>query len=96
MRIYKPEFLGKVMPVNDTSQMTDFVTNKYDAFSKIYDTCKESSLKIDDIKVLESSDNSSLTVKVSTDSETLNNIFKESKKSESVIVTGDIIMAGSK
>ena len=30
---YKPGYLGKVMPVDNPSKLTDFVTNKYDAFS---------------------------------------------------------------
>lgn len=91
MRIYKPEYLGKVIPANDASQLTDFVTNKYDAFSKIYEACKGSSDKIDDIKVVDSSNGGSLSVKVSTDKETLDNISEEAKKNESVNVTGDII-----
>ena len=94
MRTYKPEYLGKVIPVHDASQMTDFVTNKYDSFTKIYETCKTSSDKINDIKVVDSSNNGSLSVKVSTDKETLDNISKEAKKNESVVVTGDVITAG--
>lgn len=93
MRTYKPEYLGKVIPANDASKLTDFVTNKYDAFSKIYETCKDSSDKINDIKVVESPNNESLSVKVSTDNETLDNISKEAKKNESVNVTGDVITA---
>lgn len=93
MRTYKPEYLGKVIPANDASKLTDFVTNRYDAFSKIYDTCKSSSEKIDDIKVVDTSNSESLSVKISTDSSTLDNISKEAKKNESVSVTGDVIMA---
>ena len=96
MRTYKPEFLGKVMPADNASKLTDFMTNKYDAFSKIYDTCKGSSEKIDDVKVVDTSTTGSLSVKISTDSGTLENISKEAKKNESVNVTGDIITAGAK
>ena len=96
MRTYKPEYLGKVIPANDASKLTDFVTNKYDAFSKIYDTCKGSSEKIDDVKVVDTSTTGSLSVKISTDSGTLENISKEAKKNESVNVTGDVITVGIK
>ena len=93
MRTYKPEYLGKVIPANDASKLTDFVTNKYDAFSKIYDTCKGSSEKIDDIKVVDTSNSESLAIKISTDSNTLDTISKEAKKNESLNVTGDVITA---
>lgn len=93
MRTYKPEYLGKVIPANDASKLTDFVTNKYDAFSKIYDTCKGSSEKIDDIKAVDTSNSESLAIKISTDSNTLDTISKEAKKNESLNVTGDVITA---
>ena len=93
MRTYKPEYLGKVIPANDASKLTDFVTNIYDAFSKIYDTCKGSSEKIDDIKVVDTSNSESLAIKISTDSNTLDTISKEAKKNESLNVTGDVITA---
>ncbi len=96
MRTYKPEFLGKVMPADNASKLTEFMTNKYDAFSKIYDTCKGSSEKIDDVKVVDTSTTGSLSVKISTDSGTLENISKEAKKNESVNVTGDVITVGIK
>ncbi len=93
MRTYKPEYLGKVIPANDASKLTDFVTNRYDAFSKIYDTCKGSSEKIDDIKAVDTSNSESLVIKISTDSNTLDTISKEAKKNESLNVTGDVITA---
>lgn len=93
MRTYKPEYLGKVIPANDASKLTDFVTNRYDAFSKIYDTCKGSSEKIDDIKAVDTSNSESLAIKISTDSNTLGTISKEAKKNESLNVTGDVITA---
>lgn len=93
MRTYKPEYLGKVIPANDASKLTDFVTNRYDAFSKIYDTCKGSSEKIDDIKAVDTSNSESLAIKISTDSNTLDTISKEAKKNESLNVTGDVITA---
>ena len=96
MRTYKPEYLGKVIPANDASKLTDFVTNKYDAFSKIYETCKGLSEKITDIIAVDSSNSESLSVKISTDSGTLDSISNEAKKNESVTVVGDIITAGTK
>ena len=50
MEKYKPGYLGKVIPADNPSKLTDFVTNQYDAFSKIYDTCKNQSENISDIK----------------------------------------------
>ena len=93
MRTYKPEYLGKVIPANDATKLTDFVTNRYDAFSKIYDTCRGSSEKIDDIKAVDTSNSESLAIKISTDSNTLDTISKEAKKNESLNVTGDVITA---
>lgn len=89
MEKYKPGYLGKVLPVDNQNKMTDFVANKYDAFSKVYDTCKTSSENIKDIKSVETSDNS-FSVKVSTDSETMQCI-KENNKDESVNISGDTI-----
>lgn len=94
MNSYKPEFLGKVIPADDTSKMRDFVNNKFDSFSKIYDTCKDSSNNIKDIQVVETpNNNESLSVKVSADKETLNTISEKAKKDSSISVNGDVITA---
>lgn len=95
MNKYKPEFMGKVIPADDPAKLTDFVTNKYEAFSKVYETCKEQAEKIENISVA-SSDNASpdtLSVKVSTDSETMSNIQEAAKKDDSVSVSGDVVTA---
>jgi len=98
MQKYKPEFMGKVLPADDQAKLTDFVTNKYDAFSQVYDTCKNQAAKIDTITSLttpSTPDNNSLSVKVSTDKETMEKI-KESNTNDSVTVNGDVITATGK
>lgn len=97
MEKYKPTYLGKVIPADDQNKLTDFVTNKYDSFSKMYDTCKDKSDKIDDIKMVEtdSSDPSELCVKISTDKETINDIAESSKDDDYVTVAGDTITTKS-
>lgn len=95
MNKYKPEYLGKVIPADDPSKLTDFVTKQYDSFSKIYDTVKDHSESISDVKAVDvgSSDPSSLSVKVSTDSETMDKIRETSKGDSSITVSGDVITA---
>lgn len=92
---YKPGYLGKVIPANDPPGMKDFVTNKYDSFTKIYETVKDQSSSISDIKPVESSssDPSSLSVKISTDQATVEKITEKAKENGSVNVTGDVITA---
>lgn len=97
MNQYKPEYLGKAMPVDDTSKLTDFVANKYDSFSKIYDACKDQSEKISDIKTVEnnSNDSSSLSIKVSADKDVIDNIKENVKDDEKVTVENDVVTARS-
>lgn len=93
MKKYKPEFLGKVLPENK-SDIADFMHNKYEGFSKVYDTCKEESEKITDVKPVSSDSNNnnskSYSVKVSTDKDTMDNI-KKNNKDDSVKVNGDVV-----
>jgi hypothetical protein len=89
---YKPGFLGKVLP-EKPSEISDFMHNKYDGFSKVYDTCKCESEKITDIKPVksDSSSDKSYAVKVTvSDKGALDNI-KNNNKDSSVKVTGDVI-----
>lgn len=97
MRNYKPEYLGKVIPVDNPGKLTDFVTNKYESFSKVYDACKEHSEKIDDIKTVESEniDVNSLSIKVATDLETVEIIKKAIGNDNSINIKGDVITATS-
>lgn len=91
---YKPGYLGKVIPADDPSKLTDFVTNKYDAFSKIYDACKDQSSNISDIKALPSENGSAaLSVKVSTDSDTISAIKEVVKDDNTVNVDNNVITA---
>ena len=92
---YKPGYLGKVIPADDQNKLTDFVQNKYDSFSKIYDSCKEDSKKISDINVVESTDTdaSELSVKISTDEETIQSISERVKDDDTVKMNGNLITA---
>lgn len=93
MEKYKPQYMGKVIPADNPSKLTDFVANKYDAFTKVYEVCKDESEKIKDIKVIESDDSSNtLKVKVSSDKEVIDNI-KEKSKDGKVTVDNDVITA---
>ena len=93
MNLYKPEYMGKVIPADDPAKLTDFVTNKYDAFSKVYDACKEQSEDIKDIAVVENKDAdvNSLSVSVQASEETMEKIKENS--SEDVNVTGNVVTA---
>lgn len=95
MKNYKPEYLGKVIPVDNPGKLSDFVTNKYESFSKVYDACKNHSEKINDIKPieLESNDEYSLSVKVSTDLETVETIKKAIGEDTFINIKGDVITA---
>lgn len=95
MEKYKPEYLGKVIPADDPSKLTNFVTNQYDAFSKIYDACKNQSENISDIKVVDpgNADPNSLSVKVSADREVVESIKEIANDDESIVVNNDVITA---
>jgi hypothetical protein len=95
MNKYKPEYLGKVIPADNPAQLTDFVTNKYDSFSKVYDACKNHSEKIDDIKAVESEcDNkNSISIKVITDMDTVETIKQAIGDDSSINIKGDVITA---
>lgn len=95
MENYKPGWMGKVMPVDNPSKLTDFVKNKYDAFSKVYDTCKDQSAQISDIKTVESGsgDSETLSVKISADKETVDAIKETAKDDPSISVKGDVVTA---
>lgn len=96
MEKYKPGYLGKVIPVNDQYKTTDFIINKYDAFSKIYDNCKDQSENISDIKVVEnnnSESNFSLSVKLTTTKEVVENIKESVKGDNSIKIDNGTITA---
>lgn len=98
MEKYKPGYLGKVIPADNPSKLTDFVTNQYDAFSKIYDTCKNQSENISDIKVVETGNNDpgSLSIKVSADRKVVESIKEVAKDDISVNVNDFVITATGK
>ncbi len=96
MNNYKPEYFGKVIPVDNPSKLTDFVTNKYDAFSKIYDICKSQSSSITDIKPLypeNDSELSSLSIKVLTTKDSIESLKETIKNDATVNIIGDVITA---
>lgn len=95
MEQYKPGYLGKVIPADDPSKLTDFLTNKYDPFNKIYDACKGQSAQIADVKPVDtgSSDSSSLSVKVSADKETIEKIKEAAAGDNTVTVNNDVVTA---
>lgn len=95
MNKYKPEYLGKVIPVDNPGKLTDFVTNKYNSFSKVYDICKNQSDKIEDIKVVETegSDVNSFSLKLSADADTMETIKKAIGSDASMNIKGDVITA---
>lgn len=96
MKQYKPEYLGKVLPADNPSDMKKLLTNQYDAFSKIYDTCKGESEKIGDIKIVGPSEGDSddtLKLKVSADKTSVDKITENAQKDGSVTVQNDVITA---
>ena len=95
MNKYKPEYLGKVIPADNPGQLTDFVTNKYESFSKMYDACKDQSEKIDNIQVVESEgdDKCSLSIKMITDQDTVETIKRAMGTDSSINIKGDVITA---
>lgn len=97
MNKYKPEYLGKVIPADNPEKLTDFVTNKFDSFSKVYDVCKDHSEKIDDVTSVdtECNDINSFSLRVSTDTETVETIRKAIGDDNSMNVKGDVITATS-
>jgi predicted nucleic acid-binding Zn-ribbon protein len=93
MNQYKPEYLGKVIPVDDQDQLTDFVQNRFDSFSKIYDSCKEQSSSISDISMVKSTEANDLSVKISTDDETIQKISEKIIDDDNIKINGDVITA---
>lgn len=90
MNKYKPNYLGKVLYVDDPSQMTNFLSKQYDSFSKIYDVCKDQSDSINDIKTLNYEDDS-LTIKISTDLDTLKKLKDIAIDDPSINIIDDTI-----
>ena len=92
MNKYKPEFLSKVLPVNDSNKLTDFVQNKYEAFSQIYDACKEQSDSINDIEAIDNSDGI-LSIRVDTDPESTRRILETVSENQYLSMSGNTITA---
>ena len=92
---YKPGYMGKIIPADDPIKLTDFVENKYNAFSKFYDACKEVSDKISEIKMVDNptstSTSDTLSVKITTDTHTIASI-QESCKADPTITVSDYVI----
>ena len=95
MDMYKPGYLGKVIPADDQKKLNDFVTNKFDAFNKVYDACKSNSEQINDIKAVETSDSTSLSVAISASEDTINDIKQSLDGNVDVSIASNVITAKS-
>ena len=94
MEKYKPSYMGQVIPADDPNKMTDFCANKYEAFSKCYDACKEQSENINNVSSVPSEIGSdSFTMKLSTDSDTMEKIKEANSTDGTVNIVGDTITA---
>lgn len=93
MNQYKPEYMGKVMPVNDPSKLTNFVANQYESFTKVYDACKNQSDNIKDIKPVDNGNTDSLSVQISADESTIEAIKENARGDDSVTIEGGVITA---
>ena len=97
MEQYKPLYMGKVVPADNPSKLTDFVANKYDAFSKIYDACKNKSEDILDIKIVDIAGTGNtadtLSIQVSASKDTFDYIKEAVKDNGSVSIKNDVITA---
>ena len=91
---YKPGYMGQVMPVDNVSKLTDFVVNKYEAFSKCYDAAKSQSESISSVSAANNKDgDKSFSMKVDTDSKTMESIAESCKDKTDVSVSGNVITA---
>ena len=82
------------MPADDPAKLTRFVKDQYSAFTKIYDACKEYSDKINDVTSVQLDDNK-LSVKLSTDIETIDSIKEAVAADGMTTIVGDVITACS-
>ena len=86
------------MPVDEPSRLTDFVQNKFDAFSRIYDACKDQSEGISAISTVDtpSAASDSLSVKITTTSDISAKIKEGTLSDPSIKINGDTITASGK
>lgn len=93
MQKYKPSYMGQVMPADDPSKLTDFVANKYDAFSKCYDSSKEFSESINAVSATNVKEGTEFSMKLDTGSKTMERIKEKVQGDPSISVSGDTITA---
>ena len=92
MNKYKPEFLGRTIPADNESKLTEFVQQKYGAFNDIYDACKNYSDQISDITNVSNNSND-LSVKIICSAEVIEEIKKNNLNNDKLTVSLDIITA---
>lgn len=95
MKKYEPQFLGKVIPADDPSKLTEFCAHQYDSFHKIFNACKDQSEQIIDVHTVETktSDPKSLSVLISADKDTVGQIVATAKGDPSISFNGNVITA---
>ena len=94
MEKYKPKYMGQVIEADDASKLTDFVSNKYDSFSKCYDSVKDESDNINSVSAGSNKEGSTeFSMKINTDSDTMEKISEKVSDDESVSVVGNIVTA---
>ena len=98
MDMYKPGYLGKVIPADDTTKLKKFINTQFDAFCSIYDCCKNHSNEINDIKTHESTideESSILCVEIITNAETLSMLSTHINNIENsaLSINGNVITA---
>lgn len=92
MNPYKPQFFGSIAPFDDPVAMSDFLRNRFDAFSIIFDCIKEYAAKIESVTPVDTNSSSaaSLSIAITTDGETLE---KLKEKITSASIFGNVITA---
>lgn len=90
MNQYKPEYLGRIIPADDESKLTNFVQNKFEGFDEIYNACKNYSDQISDITNISNNSINELSVKIICSAEIIEKI---EKNNPNINVNLDIITA---
>lgn len=96
MKAYMPLYLGSIGIHSDASKTTKFMTDKYDSFTKIYNSCKEESENINSVKSVDVDDTldpSLLSVEVDASRNTLDNIMSKIKNDTTINMKDNIIIA---
>lgn len=73
MKPYKPQWMGSIAPFDDPVAMNDFLKNKFDAFSLIFDSVKQYAESVESISQAGTSEpgGSSFSIAITTTGDTL-------------------------